>query len=180
MSRAESDRCHVRRLRCRRPPRLAAALKPRRGPERGPGSPTSEVRLSKMTAPIEIRPQKAGTPYAAFSHRIGEVQPCSSRSLVMSLSSATVTLSRLAVQTPMSRAGRSVIAVPQRVRGPHPGPQWYYRPDYLQIMRDCANTAIGVWSETRPIAPSWWPSTVPLPSAPPAAALSASDPEFKS
>lgn len=24
--------------------------------------------------------------------------------------------------------------------------QWYYRPDYLAIMRDCANTAIGVWS----------------------------------
>jgi len=28
--------------------------------------------------------------------------------------------------------------------------QWYYRPDYLQIMRDCANTAIGVWSENLP------------------------------
>jgi uncharacterized protein YkwD len=25
--------------------------------------------------------------------------------------------------------------------------QWYYRPDYVAIMRDCANTAIGVWSE---------------------------------
>jgi uncharacterized protein YkwD len=25
--------------------------------------------------------------------------------------------------------------------------QWYYRPDYLAIMRDCANTAIGVWSQ---------------------------------
>ena len=24
---------------------------------------------------------------------------------------------------------------------------WYYNPDYLAIMRDCANTAIGVWSE---------------------------------
>ena len=25
--------------------------------------------------------------------------------------------------------------------------QWFYNPDYLAIMRDCANTAIGVWSE---------------------------------
>lgn len=25
--------------------------------------------------------------------------------------------------------------------------QWYYRPNYLAIMRDCANTEIGVWSE---------------------------------
>jgi uncharacterized protein YkwD len=25
--------------------------------------------------------------------------------------------------------------------------QWYYNPDYLAIMRDCANTAMGVWSE---------------------------------
>ncbi|WP_135459757.1 MULTISPECIES: CAP domain-containing protein [Mycobacteriaceae] len=25
--------------------------------------------------------------------------------------------------------------------------QWYNRPDYLAIMKDCANTAIGVWSE---------------------------------
>jgi uncharacterized protein YkwD len=25
--------------------------------------------------------------------------------------------------------------------------QWYYNPDYLAIMRDCANTAIGVWSQ---------------------------------
>ncbi|OBA79674.1 hypothetical protein A9W99_20170 [Mycobacterium sp. 1164966.3] len=25
--------------------------------------------------------------------------------------------------------------------------QWYYNPDYLAIMRDCGNTAIGVWSE---------------------------------
>jgi uncharacterized protein YkwD len=25
--------------------------------------------------------------------------------------------------------------------------QWYYNPAYLAIMRDCANTAIGVWSE---------------------------------
>lgn len=25
--------------------------------------------------------------------------------------------------------------------------QWYYRPDYLAIMADCANTQIGVWSE---------------------------------
>lgn len=25
--------------------------------------------------------------------------------------------------------------------------QWYYRPDYLAIMRDCTNTTIGVWSE---------------------------------
>lgn len=24
--------------------------------------------------------------------------------------------------------------------------QWYYNPDYLAIMRDCANTAMGVWS----------------------------------
>jgi uncharacterized protein YkwD len=24
---------------------------------------------------------------------------------------------------------------------------WYYNPDYLAIMRDCANAAIGVWSE---------------------------------
>jgi hypothetical protein len=26
--------------------------------------------------------------------------------------------------------------------------QWYYNPDYLAIMRDCANTVIGVWSES--------------------------------
>lgn len=25
--------------------------------------------------------------------------------------------------------------------------QWYYNPAYLSIMRDCSNTAIGVWSE---------------------------------
>lgn len=25
--------------------------------------------------------------------------------------------------------------------------QWYYNPAYLAIMRDCANTMIGVWSE---------------------------------
>ena len=25
---------------------------------------------------------------------------------------------------------------------------WYYNPAYLAIMRDCANTAIGVWSES--------------------------------
>jgi hypothetical protein len=25
--------------------------------------------------------------------------------------------------------------------------QWYYRPDYYAIMADCANTAVGVWSE---------------------------------
>ncbi|VEG52595.1 Conserved protein of uncharacterised function, possible outer membrane protein [Mycolicibacterium aurum] len=25
--------------------------------------------------------------------------------------------------------------------------QWYYRPDYLPIMADCANSQIGVWSE---------------------------------
>jgi uncharacterized protein YkwD len=25
--------------------------------------------------------------------------------------------------------------------------QWYYNPAYLAIMRDCANTLIGVWSE---------------------------------
>jgi hypothetical protein len=25
--------------------------------------------------------------------------------------------------------------------------QWYYNPDYLAIMQNCANTAIGVWSE---------------------------------
>jgi uncharacterized protein YkwD len=25
--------------------------------------------------------------------------------------------------------------------------QWYYNPDYMAIMRDCANTAMGVWSE---------------------------------
>src|SRR5882762_10371070 len=25
--------------------------------------------------------------------------------------------------------------------------QWFYNPAYLAIMRDCANTAIGVWSE---------------------------------
>ena len=24
--------------------------------------------------------------------------------------------------------------------------QWYYRPDYLAIMSDCANTRMGVWS----------------------------------
>ncbi len=27
--------------------------------------------------------------------------------------------------------------------------QWYARPDYLAIMRDCANVDIGVWSENR-------------------------------
>ena len=26
--------------------------------------------------------------------------------------------------------------------------QWYYNPAYLAIMRDCGNTAIGVWSES--------------------------------
>lgn len=26
--------------------------------------------------------------------------------------------------------------------------QWYYNPAYLAIMRDCANTVIGVWSES--------------------------------
>jgi hypothetical protein len=26
--------------------------------------------------------------------------------------------------------------------------QWYYNPAYLAIMRNCANTRIGVWSET--------------------------------
>jgi hypothetical protein len=25
--------------------------------------------------------------------------------------------------------------------------QWYYHPDYLAIMQNCAKTAIGVWSE---------------------------------
>ena len=25
--------------------------------------------------------------------------------------------------------------------------QWYYRPDYMAIMSDCANIEIGVWSE---------------------------------
>jgi len=25
--------------------------------------------------------------------------------------------------------------------------QWYYRPDYMAIMSNCANTQIGVWSE---------------------------------
>lgn len=25
--------------------------------------------------------------------------------------------------------------------------QWYYRPDYMAIMSNCANTEIGVWSE---------------------------------
>ena len=25
--------------------------------------------------------------------------------------------------------------------------QWYDNPDYLAIMRDCANTAMGVWSD---------------------------------
>jgi hypothetical protein len=25
--------------------------------------------------------------------------------------------------------------------------QWYYNPAYMAIMSDCANTAIGVWSE---------------------------------
>jgi uncharacterized protein YkwD len=25
--------------------------------------------------------------------------------------------------------------------------QWYYRPDYLAIMSNCANTQVGVWSE---------------------------------
>jgi uncharacterized protein YkwD len=27
--------------------------------------------------------------------------------------------------------------------------QWYYRPDYMAIMSNCANTEIGVWSENR-------------------------------
>ena len=27
--------------------------------------------------------------------------------------------------------------------------QWYYRPDYMAIMSDCANTQIGVWSANR-------------------------------
>ena len=27
--------------------------------------------------------------------------------------------------------------------------QWYYRPDYMAIMSDCANIQIGVWSESR-------------------------------
>ncbi|OJZ75902.1 hypothetical protein BRW65_00045 [Mycobacterium paraffinicum] len=27
--------------------------------------------------------------------------------------------------------------------------QWYYNPDYLAIMRDCAYTQIGVWSDNR-------------------------------
>jgi len=27
--------------------------------------------------------------------------------------------------------------------------QWYYRPDYYTIMADCANTDIGVWSESQ-------------------------------
>ncbi|BBX69482.1 CAP domain-containing protein [Mycolicibacterium psychrotolerans] len=27
--------------------------------------------------------------------------------------------------------------------------QWYYRPDYMAIMSNCANTQIGVWSENR-------------------------------
>ena len=27
--------------------------------------------------------------------------------------------------------------------------QWYYNPAYLAIMKDCGNTAIGVWSESR-------------------------------
>jgi hypothetical protein len=43
--------------------------------------------------------------------------------------------------------------------------QWYYRPDYMAIMSNCANTQIGVWSESgldrtvvvavygRPVAP---------------------------
>ncbi|GJF08963.1 hypothetical protein NGTWS0302_22590 [Mycolicibacterium cyprinidarum] len=26
--------------------------------------------------------------------------------------------------------------------------QWYYRPDYMAIMSNCANTQIGVWSES--------------------------------
>jgi len=26
---------------------------------------------------------------------------------------------------------------------------WYYRPDYMAIMSNCANTQIGVWSENR-------------------------------
>jgi uncharacterized protein YkwD len=26
--------------------------------------------------------------------------------------------------------------------------QWYYRPDYMAIMSNCANTEIGVWSES--------------------------------
>jgi hypothetical protein len=25
--------------------------------------------------------------------------------------------------------------------------QWYYNPAYFAIMKDCSNTAIGVWSE---------------------------------
>ena len=27
--------------------------------------------------------------------------------------------------------------------------QWYYRPDYMAIMSNCANSQIGVWSENR-------------------------------
>jgi uncharacterized protein YkwD len=27
--------------------------------------------------------------------------------------------------------------------------QWYYRPDYMAIMSNCANSEIGVWSENR-------------------------------
>ena len=26
--------------------------------------------------------------------------------------------------------------------------RWYYRPDYMAIMSNCANTQIGVWSES--------------------------------
>jgi hypothetical protein len=26
--------------------------------------------------------------------------------------------------------------------------QWYYRPDYMAIMSNCANTQMGVWSES--------------------------------
>lgn len=28
--------------------------------------------------------------------------------------------------------------------------QWYYNPAYFAIMADCANSAVGVWSENRP------------------------------
>jgi hypothetical protein len=32
--------------------------------------------------------------------------------------------------------------------------QWYYRPDYMAIMSNCANSQIGVWSD------STWDRTV--------------------
>ncbi|WP_375372683.1 MULTISPECIES: hypothetical protein [unclassified Mycolicibacterium] len=47
--------------------------------------------------------------------------------------------------------------------------QWYYNPDYLAIIQNCCNVAIGVWSKTNvPInrygTPSTTPTTISSPS----------------